>query len=294
MDMAEYDMQESKEPHDAIVEIKRGMPAEWPGRDDCDREVGIQAYVRTVKMHSESSWSDPRALRDFVKSAPAPDAAYCRSRLERTISPLLRWHYCIALFCAGQGVWLRKAVPLILESAAKAGGGLRTATYLLIAHNLNRWYHCGLDESVLEAALEFVRGGGDKEFAHWIAEIVAVLEKRPDVRDKVRDRLIEAARGAEAETASDYLEAAVRVARDKAPAKDAWVEILERHGDEQENPLLKLRHYGNAKLHLDDADAVRRINKKAMIAQQPVRLPSHTHKFKAPPLRVQGKAASSG
>lgn len=288
MSMAEYDTQESKEPHDAILEIKKGMPAEWPGREDCDREIRTQAYVRMVKMHAESHMSDPRTLRDFVKSEPAPDAAYCRSRLGCDISSLLKWHYYIALFCTERGDWLRRAVPLILEGAGRAGGGVRTATYLLIAHNLNRWYNCGLDGRVLEAALEFVRGHGDEKFAHWFAEIVAALEKRPNVRDEIRDRLIGVARKVETGLSSGYLKAAIHVAHDKAPARAAWAEILERHGDEQDDPLRKLVHYDDAKRHLDDAGSVRRINQKAMTAQKSVSLTSYTHRHKIQPFPVKG------
>lgn len=287
MNLAEYDTQESKEPHDAILEIKKGMSDEAPGREDCDREVGIQACVRMVKMHSDSPESDPHALRDLIDTS-APDAAYCKSRLEGDISPLLRWHYYVALFCAMRGDWLGKAIPLILESAAKAGGP-RAATYLLIGHNLNRWYNCGLDGRVLDAALEFVRGGGDRKFAHWIVEIVAALEKRPGVRDEMRDLLIEEARAVEAGMVTAYLEPAMRIAHDKAPAKAAWVEILERHADEERDPMLKIRHYNDAKRYLDDADAVRRINQKTMTAQKYVKLTAHTYDYKISTCPVRGQ-----
>ena len=285
MNWQEYDLQESQEPHFAIYEVKK----DGDGRQEWGREAGVQSYLRRAKQLAYSPWSDRAALLDFVRASPAPDAEHCRSRLGAGISPLLRWHYHTALFFAERGDWLCRAVPLVLDSARRTGDEFSASAYLLIAHNLNRWYNCRLDGRVLETALEFTRGCRAARTVRRAAEVVAVLETSSAVRDGLRDHLVGKALRLEPEKARPYLAAAIAVARDKAPAKAAWAGTYERHADMQEDPLLKLSYYECAKRHLDDPERLRGVNKKAAAAQKSVRLEGHAHMYNVRPCPVRGQ-----
>lgn len=287
MDWSCYDQQEGSEPFDALSKAKGSLAQADQAR--YDQEQGIQSYLRMVKMNSDSAKSPQEWLCNFVDNTSVPNASYCRARLECRISPLLRWHYYLALYFAERGGWLAKAIPLILGSAEQVGG-LRSSSYLLLAHNLNRWYNCKKDTLVLEQALQHIRGRKSDRYAHWYAKVVADLKPCPKVRDEVRDLLIEIAGKVEPEMASQYLEAAIFVARDKTPAKAAWSKIHEQHADAQEDSTMKIAYYNEAKRHIDGNKNHRRINGKIKETQKYVKLTEITHKYKIPRLDVHGQS----
>ena len=129
MDWNRYDQQEDKELFDMLLEAKESVgPAD---RERYDREVKVQSYLRMVKMNADSVGSPMEWLHDFIGRSPAPDAGYCKARLDCKISRLLGWHYYLALYFAERGDWLAKAIPLILESVERAGDSLRLSSYLL-------------------------------------------------------------------------------------------------------------------------------------------------------------------
>ena len=287
MDWASYDRQEDEEPFDALLKAKRDV-----GQDDrarYDQEKNVQGYLRMAKMNSDSAMCRPEQLRGFTSDNPAPDAGYCRARLDEGIGDLLRWHYYLALYFAEKGDWLAKAIPLILESAKRAGDGLRSTSYLMLAHNLNRWYNCKKDEAVLDAALRLARGRRGDRHAHWYVEVVGGLEKRREVRDEMRDLMLKAAVEAKPDMAYLYLEAAVSVAADKAPAKAEWVRMHEEYADRLQDPALKIMHYNDAKRHADDREGQRRINEKIKEAQRSIDLKGYTHTYEVPRQVIHGR-----
>ena len=286
MDWSHYNQQEDKEPFDILLEAKGSVgPAD---RERYDREVKVQGYLRMVKMNVVSGRGTPEWLRDFVARNPPPDAAHCRAGMDGGAGRLLGWHYRLALYLVEKGDWLAKAIPLILESAERAGSSLRSTSYLLLAHNLNRWHNCGMDGEVLESALRHMRGRKGDAHAHWCAKIVGDLESRQEVRDEMRDLLLAVADKAKPDMAFLYLEAAIGVAVDKAPAKAAWVRIHERRADESRDPLLKMSCYNDAKKYLDDKEGVRRINAKIKEAQKHAKLDKFTHEWVVPEIDIPG------
>ena len=287
MDWTSYDRQEDEEPFDALLKAKRDI-----GQDDraqYDQEKNVQGYLRMAKMNSDTAMCRPEQLRDFAAHAPAPDAGYCRARLDEGIGDLLRWHYYLALYFAEKGDWLAKAIPLILESAKRAGDGLRSTSYLMLAHNLNRWYNCKKDEAVLDAALRLARGRRGDRHAHWYVEVVGGLEKRREVRDEMRDLMLKTAGEAEPGLAYLYLEAAVSVAADKAPAKAEWVRMHEEYADRLQDPAPKIIHYNDAKQYADDREGQRRLNEKIKEAQKSIELNAYTHTYEVPRQAIHGR-----
>ena len=286
MDWNHYDQQEDKEPFDMLLEAKESV---WPAdRERYDREVKVQGYLRMVKTNADSARSPPGWLRDFVGRSPAPNAGHCKAKLDCKISRLLEWHYYLALYFAERGDWLTRAIPLILESAERAGDSPRSSSYLLLAHNLNRWYNCGMDSEVLESALRYMRGRGGDAHAHWCAKIVEDLEKSPGVKDEIRDLLLAVADKAKPDMAFLHLKAAICVASDKAPARAAWVRAHEQYADKVQDPLLKISHYNDAKEYLDCKEGLRRINAKIKEAQKHVSLDKFTHEYKIPMSDIPG------
>lgn len=284
MDWSRYDQQEDEEPFDVLLEAKETVePAD---RERYDREVKVQGYLRMVKtgvVQNPQEW-----LRSFAAQSPFPDANYCKARLDGKISRLLRWHYYLALYFAERGDWLTRAIPLILESAELAGDSLRAASYLLLAHKLNRWHNCSMDGAVLESTLRHMRGRRGDAHAHWCAIIVEDLEKNPEIKDEMRDLLLAVADKAKPNMKFLHLEAAIGVASDKAPAKAAWVRAHERHADESQDPLLKISYYNDAKDHLDDKEGQRRINAKIKEAQKHVKLDSFKHEWEVQEIDIPG------
>ena len=286
MNWSHYDQQEDREPFDILLEAKGSVePAD---REHYDREVKVQSYLRMVKMNADSAGSPLEQLRDFVDRSPAPDAGYCRARLDGKISCLLKWHYCLALYFAQRGDWLAKAIPLILKSAEQAGDSSRSSSYLLLAHNLNRWHNCNMGSAVLESALRHMREHRGDAHAHWCAKIVEDLERRPEVRDEMRDLLLAVADKAKPDMMFLHLKAAIGVADDKAPARAACVRAYERYADEVQDLLLKISYYNDAKEYLDDNEGQRRINAKIKEAQKHVKLDKFTHEWKVPEIDIPG------
>ena len=282
-----YDRQEDDEPFDALFRAKGS--AGQSDRERYGREEKVQGYLRMVKEYASSPRSARERLHGFTGQTPAPDADYCRTRLGEEISPLLRWHYYLALhFAERRGGWLARAIPLILDSAERAGGSLRSASYLLLAHNLNRWHNCRMGDAVLKSALRRMRGRKGDAHAHWCAKIVAELKSSPEVRDEVRDLLLAVAGGAKPEMAPQYLEGAVSVAHDKAPARKRWAEFHENYADNAKSPALQIAYYNAAKRHLDKRGGLRRVNEKIRRAEE-VRLNEYRHTYVVPARGVRGR-----
>lgn len=180
MDWEEYDLQEDEEPFDAV----RRMADPPPAGAELDRlilETKVQALARVAKEHANSLGSGHDEFLRAVKcDVPAYAASYCKRRYGGSASALLKWHYCIALHVAErEGEWLGRAVKLMLESADSAGDERRASSYLVIAHNLNRWHNCGMDDAVAGSALRLARGRKDSRLAHIYARVVACAEKIP-------------------------------------------------------------------------------------------------------------------
>lgn len=209
-----YNSQEVKEPHDAAKDdLAEGL---HPGLLDPARymEVRVQADARLAKTYSENLDSTSAGF-PVAPCRILPDAAaYCQSRYANgRVSGLLKWHYCLVLYLAtGNAGWLARAIPLMLQSADGTADDLRASSYIVSAHNLNKWSGCGLRDAVLASALRFARERPHSVFTHMCAHIVADLEADPGVRAEVRDRMIRAAGGSDDLGARQCLYAARRLA----------------------------------------------------------------------------------
>ena len=214
-----YNSQEDKEPHDAAKDdLAEGL---HPSLLDLARymEVRAQADARLAKMYSENLDSTTYKLPVVARRRILPAVtAYCLSRYaDGRVSSLLKWHYCLVLHLAtGNAGWLARAIPLMLHSADGTADGLRASSYIISAHNLNKWSGCGLRGAVLASALRFARERPHNAFTHKCAHIVADLEADPGVRAEMRDRMIRAAGEADDYDAHQCLYAAKRLAGEPA------------------------------------------------------------------------------
>lgn len=290
LDWAAYYHQEDREPSDVVVEMKGAVR-----RRDLDPdhllELQAQELVRRIKMRSQDYKSRQEELFECIKcEIPAEAVAHCKSRLERSggISTLLTWHYYLLLYFAERGDWLKRALALILESAAKTSDDCRAFSYVMSAHNLNRWFNCHEDKAVLDSALRFVGERGHNSLTHWCVHIAADLERDPAARDKTRDKMIRAAGGLDHQDAVHCLEAAVHVAADNGPAREACMRLYEGHADGLGEPPLMMHKYIVAYRYAGSTEDRMRLADKAIRAAGSVEFTEYTHTFEAPAFDLPG------
>ena len=293
-DWAAYDRQEDDEPFDAIKEMMGGVL-----RRDLDpqhrMELDIQAFLRQIKEDSKNYGSDKNTLFNSTKHDIPPKAiVHCKSRLGlgRDISLLLQWHYCLFLYFAERKDWLVRALPLMLESAAGIGDDSRSSSYIMIAHNLNKWYNCGRTKAVLNSALRFVEERGCNNFTHWCVHIIADLKETPATRNKIRDTMIHAAGGLDHLHAKHCLEAAVSVAADKKPARKACMRLCEGHADRSGNPSLAVHGFFDALRHADGAEDRKRLSGKIMRAAGSITFTEYVHAYQMPAYDPPGRTGA--
>lgn len=253
MDWEEYDLQEDEEPFDAVRKMAVVPPPAGAGLDRLLLETKVQALVRIAKGYASNLGGSRDAFCDAVKcDVPAYAASYCRRRYDSNISGLLRWHYCMALhFAERGGEWLGRAVGLMLESAGRTGDGRRASSYLVIAHNLNRWHGCRMDDAIAGSALRLARECGDSRLARICARVAACTEKSAGARDEMRDMMIRRAAGAGPLAARRLLDAAIMVAGDRGPARLACMRLCERLADGDERAPQRACGYNEALRHAD-------------------------------------------
>lgn len=290
LDWNAYYHQEDREPFDVVKEMKGAVL-----RRDLDPdhllELHVQLFVCDIKTYSQNYNSQRDELFVLHKRAMPPGAAaHCKSRLERSggISTLLTWHYYLLLYFAERGDWLKRALGLMLESAAKASRDSRASSYIISAHNLNRWFNCHEDKAVLDSALRFVGERDHNSLTHWCVHIVADLERDPAARDKMRDKMIRAAGGLDHQDAVHCLEAAIHVAADNGPAREACMRLYEGHADGLDNTPLMMRGYADASRHADSTEDRMRLADKVVRAAGSVEFTEYKHAFEAPAFDLPG------
>ena len=290
VDWDAYYHQEDNEPFDVVKEMKGAVR-----RRDLDHdhllELQVQLFVCDIKTYSQNYNSQRDELFVLHKRAIPPEAAaHCKSRLGRSggISTLLTWHYCLLLYFAEKGDWLKQALGLMFESAAKTSSDSRASSYIISAHNLNKWYKCREDRAVLNSALRFVGERDHNNFTHRCVHIVADLEKDPAARERMRDEMIRAASGLDHLDAVHCLEAAVRVAADKKPARKACMRLYEGHADGLGDPPLMMHEYIVALLYAGSTEDRTRLADKVIRAAGSVEFTEYTHTFEATAFELPG------
>ena len=290
-DWTAYNRQEDSEPFDTIKEMMGTVP-----RRDLDTkhrmELDIQAFVRQIKENSKNYKSNKDAFFNSTKCyLPTEAIAHCKSRLGlgRGISLLLQWHYCLFLYFAERKDWLVQALPLMLESAASTVDDSRASSYIMTAHNLDKWYNCGKNKAVLNSALHFVEERNHNNFTHWCVHIIADLGETPATRNKTRDTMIRAAGDLDHPHAGHCLEAAVSVAADKKPAREACMHLYEGHADRSGNPSLAMHGLFDALRHAGGAKDRRRLAGKIMRAAESIIFTEYVHAYRMPAYDPPGR-----
>ena len=189
----DYDRQEDKEPLAALREVMGNERPKDSGHW-LRMEWYVQFHIDVLKHNSCNHKSSESLFRwNAERRTPTAAAEHCVSRCgDSGISRFLRWHYYLFLHFSSGRNWLERAVPLMLETAAKTRDPHRASSYILSAHNLNRWYKRGMSDMVLTAALRFVRERTHNPFTHFCARIVADLEGDPAVLHEVHSAMLRA------------------------------------------------------------------------------------------------------
>lgn len=266
MDWEEYDLQEDEEPFDTVRKMAVVPPPAGAGLDRLLLETKVQALVRIAKDYASNLGSSHDAFLHAVKcDIPAYAVSYCKRRYDSDVSLLLKWHYCLALHLAERGgEWLGRAIELMLESASRTDDGRRASSYLLIAHNLNRWHGCRMDDAIAGSALRLARECGDSRLARICARVAACTEKSAAARDEMRDMMILRVAGSGPPVARRFLDAAIMVAGDKGPARLACMRLCERLADGDERAPQRACGYNEALRHADGRGDRQRLAGKAL------------------------------
>ena len=285
-----YDLQEAKEPFDAVRKMGEDPPPAGADLDLLILETKVQALARVAKEHAGSLGSGHEEFLRAVKcDIPADAVSYCKRRYGGSVSALLKWHYCLALHVAERGEWLGRAIGLMLESARRTGDERRASSYLVIAHNLNRWHNCGMDDAVAASAVRLARGGKDSQLAHIYARIAACAEKNPETRDGLRDMMIRRAACSDPLAARRFLEAAIQVAEDRGPARLACMRLCERRADGERRAPQRAHGYNEALRHADGRGDRERLAGKVVEAARLAEFADHADVCKEPALEIPGQ-----
>ena len=289
MDWEEYDRQEDEEPFDAV----RRMADPPPAGAELDRlilETKVQALARVAKEYASNlGGGHGEFLRAVKCDVPAYAVSYCKRRYGDSVSALLKWHYCLALHVAERGEWLGRAIKLMLESADSTGDKRRASSYLVTAHNLNRWHGCRMDDAVAGSAMRLARGRKGSRFAHIYACVVACAEKNPKTRDELRDAMIRRAARSDLPDARRLLEAAIQAAADRGPARLAWMRLCERRADGERRAPQRAHGYTEALRHADGRGDRERLAGKVVEAARLAEFADYADACEEPALEIPGQ-----
>lgn len=291
MDWDEYDLQEAKEPFDAVRKMGEDPPSAGADLDLLILETKVQALVRVAKEYANNLGSEhDKFLRAVKCDIPADAVSYCKHRYDSNVSTLLKWHYCIALHVAEQGEWLGRAIKLMLESADSTSDEHRASSYLVIARNLNRWYNCSMDDAVAGFALRHARERKHSQFTHIYARVVADTEKNPKTRDELRDIMIRRATGSDPLDAQHCLKAAIMVAKNKGPARLACMRLYEQCADSDKQAPRRVYDYNEALRHAEGREDLQRLAGKIVKATREVEFTEYPHVYAVPVQEIPGQS----
>ena len=269
-----------------------GIEPDDPRLKQYRKEYDIQEYACLIQYWLTNLDFDNGQFRAVVKEPPVIDLDYCKSRYAEDTSILLKWHYCIALFFAEGGSWLKKAIPLILQSTGKTSDKSDAVFYLVLAFNLNRLYNCGLEGDVKETALSFVDEQNNPHL-HSCVRIISALEKSEEVRIRVRDIAVaQAEKQADLITAEVYWKSAIEIAQgeEKNHIRVKLAKHYERYGDKRDEAMVKIIYYRKAQDYFQDMEDKERIGNKIQDASKDVTLTGIEHTTEISKFAIPGES----
>ena len=268
-----------------------GIELDDPRLGQYRKEHDIQKYARLIQYRLTSLDFDNEQFRATVKDPPAIDLDYCKSRYAEDTSILLKWHYCIVLFFAERGSWVKKAIPLILQSIDKTSDKGDAVFYLILAFNLNKIYSCGLEGDIKETALSFVDEQNNPHL-HSCVRIISALEKSKEVRSRVQDIAVaQAEKQADPIVAEADWKSAIEIAQDKEKnhIRVKLARHCEQYGDKCDEALDKIIYYKKSQDYFQDMEDKERIGNKIHDASKDATLTKIEHTMENSKFPIPGE-----
>ena len=285
----QFNTQEDEQVCDVLNKIAANASPNDPIREKCKKEQDVWMRVLTIHSCLNTLDFDNSAFQKIANHNCSTDVInYCRSRYAEDTSVMLKWHYCVVLYFAEKGNWLKKAIPLILQSA-RTDDGTGTAIYLTLAFNLNKIYGCEQKDAIKNAAIYILNNKQDTKFLGACVRIICRLEKSQEIKKESLDTLMTLAENQDDGEFEDSLKHAIEAAQDKDQIRTKLAKHYEKRGDAQSEPLVKMIYYKNARKYFHAKSDKEKIDNKIKNAIKSVRLVEMATKTKVEKLPIQGE-----
>ena len=284
----QFNTHENDQGYDILKKILANANPDDPIAKMCKKECDIQMRVLTIQLWLGDLDSDKTEFHESMQKPSSIDINYCKKRCAEDTSVLLKWHYYTVLFFAERKDWLKKAIPLILQSA-RMDDGSNATIYLALAFNLNKLYGCGQKVAIKNVAIYLLKHKQNTKFPGVCVRIIYKLEKSPEIKKESCDRLLALAENQDDIEFENSLNHAIKAVPNEDQISTKLAKHYEDLGDEQNEPLVKIVHYTKAQKHFRGKSDRKNIANKIKNATKSVKLSTVTSKTKVKKLPISGE-----
>ena len=283
-----FNTHENDQGYDILKKILANASPDDPIAKMCEKECDIQMRVLAIQLWLEDLDSDKTQFHESMQKPSSVDINYCKKRCAEDTSVLLKWHYYIVLFFAERKNWLKKAIPLILQSA-RMDDGSNATIYLALAFNLNKLYGCGQKVAIKNVAVYLLMHKQNTKFPGVCVRIIYKLEKSPEIKKESCDRLMALVENQDDIESENSLNHAIKAAPSEDQISTKLAKYYEELGDEQNEPLVKMVRYTEAQKHFRGKSDRKNIANKIKNATKSVKLVEITTETKIDKLSIPGE-----
>ena len=284
----QFNTHENDQGRSILKKILASASPDDPIAKMCKKERDIQMRVLKIQFWLGDMDSDKTKFLKSMQKPSSIDINYCKKRCAEDTSVLLKWHYYIVLFFAERKDWLKKAIPLILQSA-RIDDGSKATIYLALAFNLNKLCGCKQEDAIKNAAIFLLMHKQNTKFPGVCVRIIYKLEKSPEIKKESCDRLMALAENQDDIEFENSLNHAIKAAPNEDQISTKLAKHYEDLGDEQNEPLVKMVHYTKAQEHFCGKSDRKNIANKIKNATKSVKLSTVTSKTKVKKLPISGE-----
>ena len=288
MDLWEqFNTHENDQGRSILKKILTSASPDDPITKMCKKECDIQMRVLKIQFWLGDLDSDKTKFLESMQKSSSIDINYCKKRCAEDTSVLLKWHYYIVLFFAERKDWLKKAIPLILQSAI-IDDGSKATIYLTLAFNLNKICGCKQEDAIKNAAIYLLKHKQNTKFLGVCVRIIYKLEKSQEIKKEFLDILMALAEKQDDIEFQDTLKHVIKAAPNEDQISIKLAKHYEDLGDEQNEPLVKMVYYTKAQKHFRGKSG-KNIANKIKNATKSVKLSTITCKTKVEKLPIHGE-----
>ena len=257
----EYNTREDIDPLEVSLQLQNQAYTDDQYNEQYKKETDVHMVVCSIEMVLGNLDFDMKNFQNVKNNHRPIDIDYCKSRYNANTSVLLKWRYCLALFIEEKGDWLKKTIPLILQSA-KITDVVHSTIYLTLAFNLNKLHTCRQDDEINKCAIYLLKHKSGIRFPGACVGIIGELEKSPEKKEEAFNIIMTLLPTQEEHIREDSLKNAIKVAKDKNQARARLAKHYEDSGDEKTDKMTKVYYYRLAlKPTLNQSDKDRIANK---------------------------------